>query len=110
MAGIQQTFPEFSADGEYGSDPGPLSSVTFTYTPVVGLCSGRLSYEGPYATVTGVLKNDGNYHSVVDLVWTSKQSPSDTWVMEQTYVGVLQNACSPSFQTKRLHLSAGVQP
>lgn len=109
-AGIEQVFPEFSVDGEHGSDPGPLSSVTFTYTPIVGLCDGRLSYQDAYSTVTGVLKNDGNFHSVVEVVWTSKQSPPGTWAQKQTYVGVLQNACSSSFQTKRLHLSAGVEP
>ena len=110
VAELEQAFPEFIASGEHESDPGPLSSVTFTYTPIVGLCTGRLAYEDSHATVTGVLKNDGNYHSVVELVWTSKQSPPDAWVMKQTYVGVLQNACSPSFQTKRLHTSAGVHP
>lgn len=110
VTGIDQVFPEFHASGDHTSNPGPLSSVTFTYTPIVGLCDGRLSYQDAYSTATGVLKNDGNFHSVVEVVWTSKESPPGTWVQQQTYVGVLQNACSPSFQTKRLHESAGVAP
>jgi hypothetical protein len=109
-AGLEQIFPEFSVGGEYTSYPGPFTSITFAYTPIVGLCDGRLSYEDDDVSVTGVLKNDGNFHSVVELVFTSKQPLATPFAATYPYVGALQNACSPTFEAKRVTLWAAAQP
>ncbi len=110
-AGLEQVFPELSAGGEYTSQAGPFTTVTFTYTPIVGLCDGRLSFESEDVSVTGVLKNDGNFHNVVELVWTNRQGSlgGGPFVATHTYVGALQNACSPTFESKRVLLGAFVQ-
>jgi hypothetical protein len=108
-AGLEGVFPEFDAGGDHQFDSGPFTTATFTYTPIVGLCDGRLSLETDTASVTGVIKNDGNFHSVVEVLWTSKGAPPGTWTMRQTYVGVLQNACSSTFETKRIQTWADVE-
>jgi hypothetical protein len=94
-AALNGLFPDWSVSGRGILDPGPYS-FTYDYQPIVGLCDGTLSYDDGTNVATGVLKNDGNFHSVVEVVWRTKQAPIA--VSTITSVGLLQNACSASWQ------------
>jgi hypothetical protein len=93
-AALNGLFPDWNVSGDGIVDPGPYS-FTYDYEPIVGLCDGTLSYDDGTNVATGVLKNDGNFHSVVEVVW--RPNPP-IFVSTATSVGLLQNACSASWQ------------
>ncbi len=94
-AALSGLFPEWSVSGKGEVVPGPYTT-TYAYTPIVGFCDGTLASTDPAYTATGVLKNDGNFHSVVQEVIKSTSSPD--WATVATSVAALQNACSPTWQ------------
>ena len=102
---LQTFFPDIHAYPQ--TSPGPYTT-TYDYTPIVGRCLGRISLDTPAVTIIGALKNDGNFHSVVEAVGKAKASPTATTSI-LTAVGVLQEACNP-FNTTAAVLGYEVIP
>ena len=94
-------YPKDSIHGDFGDPSGGAGwTTTFAYQPIVGLCDGTLS--APWigsGSTTGVLKNDGNFHTSVTLVSSMMENEQAFNIVEQ-HVGALQNACSSSFTTQ----------
>jgi hypothetical protein len=93
-AALQGLFPAWSASGT------PTTStvtVTYSYSPIVGMCDGTLGYASGGWSGTGVLKNDGNFNTEVSIAATNQSNQEGADV--EADLGVLQNACSPSFTT-----------
>ena len=102
---LQVFFPEIHAYPQ--TSPGPYTT-TYDYTPIVGRCLGQVSLDTPTTTTIGVLKNDGNFHSVVELVGLAKGAPAGS-TLTLTAVGALQEACNP-FNTTTVALGYEVFP